>query len=72
MAVAHLFQPFAHEGRGERSLSAARFGTFRRLWFGVGVIVEVFQFHRSCLSELLHDNIAAAAKFLKTGGDDAA
>ena len=72
MAVANLLQPLARERRRERSPSDAWLGTFRRLRFDVGVIFAVFQFHRSGLLKLLHDNIVAAAKFLKRPGDDAA
>ncbi|WP_298242166.1 hypothetical protein [uncultured Bradyrhizobium sp.] len=72
MAVAQLLKPFARERRGQSMLSGDGLGTFRRRRLDVGVILAVFQFHRSGPSKLLHDNIAAAGKFLKRSGDDAA
>ncbi|WP_158228736.1 hypothetical protein [Bradyrhizobium sp. Y36] len=72
MAVAHLLQALARERRWQRGLSEAWLGTFRRLRFDVSVIFAVFQFHRSGPSKLLHDNIAAAGKFLSRWDDDAA
>ena len=72
MAVAQLLEAFARKRRRQRSLTGAWLGTLRRLRLDIGVIFAGFQFHRSGLSKLLQDNIAAAGMFLIRSGDDAA
>jgi hypothetical protein len=72
VAVADLLEPLAGKRRREGSRPSAGFGTFRPLPLYVAVIFAVFQFHCSGLSEMLQDNIAAAGKFLKRSGGDAA